>query len=151
MTTDNHEYNVPAKGTDDWGQLLNDNFEALDTGVPIVDAAGNRADYTPEMDAVFIARSTGVVHRGDGTDWVRLGAIPRQYQRTASGDGAQTTFTLDHVLYAVPECVHVTPTSADAAGDFWVSGRSGGDVTIEYVSAPPSGTDNLTWDLTVEA
>lgn len=67
---------------------------------------------------------------------------------TASGDGTQTTFTLSHSFGQVPSTASVTATSADAAGAFYVSNKTDSAVEITYTSAPASGTDNLTYDIT---
>lgn len=70
---------------------------------------------------------------------------------TASGDGAATTFTVTHTLGQAPSVVDVTPTSADAAGDFHVSnkdsGGTGDTIELTYAAAPAAGADNLTWDI----
>jgi hypothetical protein len=69
---------------------------------------------------------------------------------TASGDGAATTITLTFDSGDVgftPTYVGVEPTSSAADGDAYVSGKSSTDVTLEYGTAPASGTDNLTFDI----
>lgn len=66
---------------------------------------------------------------------------------TASGDGALTTFTLAHSLGEVPTVAQVQPTSADAAGSFYVSNKTSADIDVTYGTAPASGTDNLTFDI----
>lgn len=68
---------------------------------------------------------------------------------TASGDGSKTTFSLAHALDEAPRSAVVTPTSADAAGSFWVSEKTAEAVEITYTSAPPAGSDNLSFDLVV--
>lgn len=67
---------------------------------------------------------------------------------TASGDGSTTTFTLTHGLGTTPAGVDVTPLTAAAAGDFYVSAVRSNDLDITYSSAPASGTDNLEWHAT---
>lgn len=66
---------------------------------------------------------------------------------TASGDGTKVTFTLSHSLGVTPSAVNVQPTSADAAGDFYVSGKTSTGVDVTFAAAPASGTGNLTFDL----
>ena len=66
-----------------------------------------------------------------------------------SGDGSTTTFSLPHSLDGSPSVVTVTPTSADAAGEFWVSDKSAGAVEITYSSPPTDGVENLTYDIIV--
>lgn len=66
---------------------------------------------------------------------------------TASGDGTKTAFTLAHSLGAAPSAVSVQATSADAAAGFYVSAKNANNVEVTFSSAPPSGTDNLAFDL----
>ncbi|QSG07032.1 hypothetical protein [Halapricum desulfuricans] len=68
-STDNHEYNTPAKGTNDWGRLLNENFASIDRGVEIRDVDGNRGDYEPKDGAKYLAIDTKTVYLGDGSEW----------------------------------------------------------------------------------
>jgi hypothetical protein len=68
---------------------------------------------------------------------------------TKSGDGSTTTFSLTHSLDEAPRTAVVTPTSSDAAGSFWVSNKSADAVEVTYESAPPAGSDNLSYDLIV--
>jgi len=61
---------------------------------------------------------------------------------TFSGDGATTQFSIAHGLVSTPTKVLVTPMTADAAADFYVTADDT-YIYINYKSAPPSGTDNL--------
>ena len=65
---------------------------------------------------------------------------------TVSGDGTSTV-TLAHSLGVSPAHAVATPANADAMGPFYVSQRSTTEVVLEYETAPPSGTDNLSYDL----
>ena len=69
---------------------------------------------------------------------------------TFSGDGTTTTFTIAHGLVSTPSSVRVTPCSADASGDFYVTADAT-NITVTYGTAPPSGTDNvcLYWEAEV--
>jgi hypothetical protein len=66
---------------------------------------------------------------------------------TASGDGSTTTFALSHGLSTTPSVAHVTPASRAASTDFWKTNLTSSAVEIEFARAPPSGTDNLAFDL----
>ncbi|MFC6864102.1 twin-arginine translocation signal domain-containing protein [Halomicroarcula sp. GCM10025817] len=68
---------------------------------------------------------------------------------TVSGDGSTTSFSLEHPLDTRPSVATVTPSSADAAGTFWVQTKGRDAVTITYESAPPNGRANLTYELIV--
>ncbi|RLF92637.1 hypothetical protein DRN52_07670, partial [Thermococci archaeon] len=61
---------------------------------------------------------------------------------TFSGDGTTTQFSIAHGLISTPTKVLVTPMTADAASDFYVTADDT-NIYINYKSAPPSGTDNL--------
>ena len=61
---------------------------------------------------------------------------------TFSGDGTTTQFSIAHGLVSTPTKVLVTPMTADAASDFYVTADDT-NIYINYKSAPPSGTDNL--------
>jgi len=61
---------------------------------------------------------------------------------TFSGDGSTTQFKIAHGLVSTPSKVLVTPMSADAAGDFYVTADDT-YIYINYKTAPPSGTDNI--------
>lgn len=64
----------------------------------------------------------------------------------ASFDGAAevTTFNISHGLDYNPTNAQVTAATSDAAGDFYVSGVDGTNITVEYASAPAAGTGNVT-------
>ena len=68
--TDNHGYETPARGTEDWHEPLNQNFEMLDVDVEVRDVAANRSAHEPKSGAKFLELDTGVVYVGDGTEWV---------------------------------------------------------------------------------
>ena len=68
---------------------------------------------------------------------------------TFSGDGTTTQFTIAHGLVSTPSNVQVTPRSADAAGDFYVTIDST-NIYVNYSSAPASGTDNVKLDWKAE-
>jgi len=68
---------------------------------------------------------------------------------TRSGDGSTTTFRLDHPLDRAPSVASVTATSADAAGQFWVSDKSQDALEVTYNSPPSAGEQNLSFDIVV--
>jgi len=61
---------------------------------------------------------------------------------TFSGDGSTTQFSIEHGLVSAPSKVLVTPMTADASGDFYVTADDT-YIYINYKTAPPSGTDNI--------
>lgn len=73
--TENHDYNTPAQGTDDWHVPLNENFSALDRDVPIWSRDANKDEFTPLAGAHFVSTDTGMVYEGDGSSWIPIGSI----------------------------------------------------------------------------
>jgi len=61
---------------------------------------------------------------------------------TFSGDGTTTQFSIAHGLVSTPTKVLVTPMTADAAADFYVTADDT-NIYINYLTAPAAGTDNL--------
>jgi len=92
MTT---RYTTPEKGTEDWHQPLNENFEALDTDVEIRDTDDNRSDYEPADGAKYFALDTGDIYLGDGSDWEHIGSVSTDGDNGggAGGDGIESART----------------------------------------------------------
>ncbi len=67
--TDNHRYDTPELGTNDWHVPLNRNFERLDTDVEIRDEEEMRRSYAPKLGAKFLATDTENEFVGDGEEW----------------------------------------------------------------------------------
>lgn len=65
---------------------------------------------------------------------------------TFNGDGSTTQFIIAHGLASEPSKVQVTPMTEDAAGDFYVT-KDATNIYVNYLSAPPSGSNNvkLSW------
>ncbi|RLG63107.1 hypothetical protein DRO21_06615 [archaeon] len=61
---------------------------------------------------------------------------------TFSGDGTTTQFSIAHGLVSTPTKVLVTPMTADAASDFYVTADAT-NIYVNYKSAPPSGSNNI--------
>jgi len=61
---------------------------------------------------------------------------------TWSGDGATKTFYITHGMEAEPAVVMITPASVDARILLYVTADAE-KITIEFETAPPSGTDNV--------
>ena len=76
MTTENHDYNTPEKGTIEWHVPLNENFKRLDAAVEIRDAEANLNQYSPKSGAKFFATDTGKRFLGDGEAWIEAPPQP---------------------------------------------------------------------------
>jgi len=113
----------------------------------------SNADFSTLVDHVADA-DVDIVSMADVLDQRRAGpadSYDRSETRTAtfSGDGATTTFTVTHGLGLRTLPDSVTPTSADASGNFSVQNASIGSFDVEFASAPASGSDNVTLRYTV--
>lgn len=80
--TPNHGYNIPKKGTRNWHEPLNENFEQHDTDIEIRDQVNALNEYSPKDNAKFLATDTGDVFIGDGEQWNLLN---RSARSNASG------------------------------------------------------------------
>lgn len=109
--TDNHDYQTPSKGTNDWHIPINENFAALDSDVEIRDAAQNRSEYEPKQGAKFLATDSGERFIGDGSEWTKL-----PYPSTNDGSGTSETNEGDRPL-ATSGAVGVT-VDAGGGGDY---------------------------------
>ncbi|MBO9607853.1 MAG: hypothetical protein J7639_17960 [Paenibacillaceae bacterium] len=96
------------------------------------DSSDNRLKYKD---------TSGVVHRL--YDEFGSGASAQ------SGNGSALQYTIAHGWGAVPAVVMVTANSADAAG-FAVATADATNITVQYGSAPPAGTNNLKWSWMVK-
>lgn len=67
--TDNHGYQIPDPGSEDWHVPINDNFEAFETDIEVRDEFSNLSEYEPHDGAKFLATDTGAAYVGDGSDW----------------------------------------------------------------------------------
>ena len=115
-------------------------------GVRIVGGNGNRVEHNIILDSfpywsggtnTIVKNNIGYTTESSGT-------------QTFDGDGTTTKFTIAHGLVSTPSNVQVTPRSADAAGDFYVT-VDDTNIYVNYSSAPPSGSDNvvLGWEAEV--
>jgi len=94
--TDNHDYHTPRKGTPNWDEPLNENFENLDTDVEIRDRDENRDQYRPKPNGKFLAIDTGRVYIGDGDRWEHVRSTGNDATFDSVATGA-TGGTDDHV------------------------------------------------------
>ena len=77
--TENHGYNTPSKGTQNWDVPLNSNFERLDTDVEVRAPESDRSQYEPKDGSKFFATDTGATYVGSGSEWLRVpssGLVP---------------------------------------------------------------------------
>lgn len=138
-------------------------WDKEDTPTPrLIDHTGRRRMVVPPLqsgvkfpggiigqDGVRVASFAGSgLSVDDSGDVPTLQSSRESETVTVSGDGSATV-TLPHDLGETPAVAHVTAASADAMGDYFRSNMTDTTVELTYASAPPSGTDNLAYDLTV--
>ena len=106
------------------------NIDVDDSGTDVATGIQN-LDFTTGLSATDQGGGTAAI-----TNDVRAGS------QTYSGDGSSTTFTFAHGLSAAPSSWSVEPATDDASGVSH-STADGTNITVEYDTAPPNGTDNL--------
>lgn len=111
--------------------------------------SGSTTDGDCKAVDVTAENITGSMFVEDGGGWAKRQTsgyvVENTGPETQSGDGSTATFQIPHGLDETPTARNVWPESEDAAGDWWVSGVGSTNIELTYASAPPSGTDNLTW------
>jgi hypothetical protein len=113
-------------------------------------ASGNLALFNPDFTNLSGKAVTDPTGWRNNSDRALLLVNPLGYtnenadRAVQAGDGSQTSFTVAHNMDEVPVWVQIQPMSKDATSDAWVSVDES-SITINYITAPPSGTDNLQW------
>jgi len=94
-------------------------------------------------------------HNTQGSIFVRIhdilastGAVPLYSTRTFSSTGLLTSFSFSHLLGTTPTTVLIEPLTQDAR-DYSHITYSSTTVTINYLVAPPVGTNNLVFNASV--
>jgi hypothetical protein len=95
----------------------------------ITSAFDNFSNVTLLSNGAYSYNNTVLLVRNGGT-------------ATFSGNGSTTQFTIAHGLATTPSKVIVVPQSADAVGSFYVTADST-YIYVNYITAPPSGTNNV--------
>ena len=106
------------------------NIDVDDSGNDVATGINN-LDFTTGLSATDQGGGTAAI-----TSDVRTGS------QTYSGDGSTTSFTFAHGLSAAPSSWSVEAATDDASGVSH-STADGTNITVEYDTAPPNGTDNL--------
>jgi hypothetical protein len=86
--TPNHGYDVPDKGTQNWHEPLNGNFEALEVDVELRDAGSPGANgYSPAAGAKYLDTQNGLIYLADGNTWTQ------EFDLTGGGGGGSTSLS----------------------------------------------------------
>lgn len=139
--TDNHRYNTPTEGTQNWDVPLNENFERMDVDVEVRAPETDRDQYEPKDGAKFFATDTGATFVGNGSEWMRVdstGQAPR-VRTLKSADINCDQYVLNHSGTTLSERLKSA-----------LSALPGGQGTV-YVTAREDG-QSWTWgeDLVVD-
>jgi hypothetical protein len=108
---------------------LEGNSNGIITGNVFHDTAVNGVFYFNPRGSSIIENNVGYVTKNGGT-------------ATFSGDGTTTQFKIAHGLASTPSTVTVTPASSAASGSFYVT-VDATYIYVNYVTAPPAGTNNV--------
>lgn len=73
--TDLHEWQYPVRGDGNYESILTALFQAIDRDTILVDTDGNRSDYTPKNNALYLTSDTDELYRGDGSSWNLIGTV----------------------------------------------------------------------------
>lgn len=131
---DNHDYNTPDHGEQDWHVPLNENFERLDVDVELRDVAANKDDYEPKDGAKFLETDTGIVYEGDGNFWSPMLAMAYYDDGTlemgeldVTVDQHSITFETDHLSQSIGKGARAVHDGAVVIADskntqFWSKG-----------------------------
>jgi len=106
------------------------------------------ASYSPDGTGRYITNNhiiAGGIVDNVGSAIIRdnIGYVTENYgSETFSGNDSDVDFTFAHGLASAPTHVEISPTTDDAAGD-WKWSADATNITITYMTAPASGTDNV--------
>lgn len=145
----NYIYN--CVGTNTWTRVLQ-SYGAKDFYAgTISDSAGIRTSGqldTAFATAVAVQKVYGLqgYYEKKGTSWQYYPMYLASGTVTASGTGAATAFTVSFVstLGFIPSNIQFTATSAVAANPFFITAITASGFTLNYITAPVSGTNNIT-------
>lgn len=136
----NHGYNQPEKGTTNWDEPMNENFQKLERDVEIRDLEANRSDYQPDMGAKFFATDSGATYTGDGSNWNLAGYVTRagggDFGHYVRYEAALSDEPINTFLFDSDETLEVVRASFPVKG--LSQGSTNGDVTLRIYEG---GTD----------
>jgi len=94
---------------------------------------------TPTL--IFLHRDMQITPNSPPNITIRY-AVKNSDIATFSGDGTTTQFKIAHRLVSTPRKVLVTPASANATGQFYVTADNT-YIYVNYLAPPPAGTNNI--------
>lgn len=142
--TDYNEIEIPDFG-DKWYEPFINNWETIDK-LLIKSELKTNLPSAGTKDRLFLAKDENQLYRDDGNKWNPK--LPQSTEVTKSGDGSQKVFQLNHNLDVKPSNADVTPKSADASGDYYISDITDTYIEVTYINAPASATDNVVLTVT---
>ncbi|MFM2358282.1 MAG: hypothetical protein RLY16_275 [Bacteroidota bacterium] len=107
----------------------------------------------PTLDSIQQAKTAQIVFDStsqqfkgyDGGKWVTMHDPMKVGTFNASGDGIANVYLIPHGLGAIPSYYSITPTSTHAGKYSHVSITSS-HILVYFESAPPAGSNNLSWN-----
>jgi hypothetical protein len=99
------------------------------------------ADPTLTPTLIFLERDMQITPNSTPNITIRY-AVRNSGMATFSGNGTTTQFNIPHNLVSKPNKVIVTPGSADAASQFYVTADNT-YIYINYLTPPQAGTNNI--------
>lgn len=104
---------------------------------------GVAADTKPTTSAtntLFVEQDTGKMFRYTGTAWALLQPTERAGTATASGTGSATSFNVAHGMGTTPYAAFIQCSSHSTAITYTYDATN---IAVTFVTAPPSGTNNV--------
>jgi hypothetical protein len=112
----------------------------LSVDIPEVSAEDGGTEVTSDLASLDFGKA--LTATGDGNGNVTAGLDAGFESATFSGDGSKTQFQIPHGLSSKPTSWIVQSATDDGKGISYVTADST-SLTVNYDSAPPSGTDNV--------
>lgn len=105
---------------------------------------------TYNIDTINFRNVVRLVLSGDSSQYVRGDGSMASFhistgKDTISGVSAMTSYVVSH-NYGYAPVITLTPRSADAAADCYISAIDSNSFTITFTNQPPVGTDNIIFD-----
>ncbi len=149
--TDNHRYNIPERGANNWATQLNENFKRIDTGVEIRDTESNREEYTPKEGAKFFAVDTGRIYLGDGSDWDSIDLFETKIEsfQDALANGYIVGVLNNHQTIVDPTKYDSDAVAIQAANDDLLEKSDRHDVGFVYIPVVDPNGNEIVIDRTV--
>ncbi len=120
-----------------------------DKGFFIPKISSSAAILIPEKGQVYFDSTAAEFKGYDGGEWVNLSNKLITGNTALSADGISTFYQIPHSLATIPTYFNVIATSIDAGAIRYITADDN-YIKIYYSTAPPAGTNNLSWNWQVK-